>query len=72
MRELGGPGAEAAHHALRMPEDRRGVGGLFARGRQVAGVLLTLAIVLPALGCVRIPRERMEIRRYSLDAPAIR
>jgi ABC-type uncharacterized transport system auxiliary subunit len=34
-------------------------------------VLLALTALLLAAGCVRIPRERLEIRRYSLDAPTI-
>lgn len=33
--------------------------------------LLGLAMLFLAAGCVRIPRERLEIRRYSLDAPTI-
>lgn len=33
--------------------------------------LLALLALLPAAGCVRIPRERLEIRRYALDAPVI-
>ena len=33
--------------------------------------LLALTVLLLAAGCVRIPRERLEIRRYSLDAPTI-
>jgi ABC-type uncharacterized transport system auxiliary subunit len=33
-------------------------------------VFLVLAVLFLATGCVRIPRERLEIRRYSLDAPA--
>jgi ABC-type uncharacterized transport system auxiliary subunit len=39
--------------------------------RAPVGVLVTLAALLLAAGCVRIPRERLEIRRYSLDAPTI-
>lgn len=34
-------------------------------------VLLALAVLCLVAGCVRIPRERLEIRRYSLDAPTI-
>jgi ABC-type uncharacterized transport system auxiliary subunit len=38
---------------------------------RLAAVFLALVVLLPATGCVRIPRERLEIRRYSLDAPTI-
>jgi ABC-type uncharacterized transport system auxiliary subunit len=40
-------------------------------GWSLLGVLLALAVLFLAAGCVRIPRERLEIRRYSLDAPTI-
>jgi ABC-type uncharacterized transport system auxiliary subunit len=42
-----------------------------ALGGAIPCVLLALAVLLSTAGCVRIPRERLEIRRYSLDAPAI-
>ncbi len=51
-----------------MPGTRRS----FRRSRRgVLRALLTLAVLLPVAGCMRIPRERLEIRRYSLEAPAI-
>jgi ABC-type uncharacterized transport system auxiliary subunit len=77
------PGTRESSRAARLGPGGRGFPGRGSGARAGHGwtagvpgwasrcVLLALAVPLLAAGCVRIPRERLEIRRYSLDAPTI-
>jgi len=70
IRELSRMGRRG-HDFRDLGESRHRPRAVCIQGWAVPCVLLALAVLFPAAGCVRIPRERLEIRRYSLDAPTI-